>query len=214
VAESWRCLSFPPLAPAAHARHPGRHERTNAARPPPTDQVSLGRVLLWLEESLHDPLSLEDIARRAAMSVRSLGRHFKEQTGATPLQWLLKARVRRAQGLLETTPLSVERVATSAGFGSVAAFRLHFRRVTGTSPQAYRWAFQGRATGERALSLNQENGDRSAARRRLDRQRALGQHASSHDSSRQYRTPSTAPAGAALATPGMPSMSGSMVLTA
>jgi AraC-like DNA-binding protein len=82
------------------------------------------------------------------MSVRSLGRHFKEQTGTTPLQWLLKARVRRAQALLETTPLSIERVASGAGFGSVAAFRQHFHRVAGTSPQAYRRAFQCRGPGQ------------------------------------------------------------------
>ncbi|WP_437317135.1 GlxA family transcriptional regulator [Sorangium sp. So ce385] len=112
--------------------------------PPPTEHVSLSRVLEWLEAHLHDELSLGDIARRAAMSVRSLSRHFKEQTGTTPLQWLLKARVRRAQALLETTPLSIERVASGAGFGSVAAFRQHFHRVAGTSPQAYRRAFQSR----------------------------------------------------------------------
>jgi transcriptional regulator GlxA family with amidase domain len=112
--------------------------------PPPSDPVSLSGVLAWLEENLHDELALDDIARQAAMSVRSLSRHFKDQTGATPLQWLLKARVRRSQTLLETTPLPVERVAASAGFGSVAAFRLHFGRAVGTTPQGYRRAFRGR----------------------------------------------------------------------
>jgi transcriptional regulator GlxA family with amidase domain len=113
--------------------------------PPPADHVSLNHVLQWLEENLDENISLENIARRAAMSIRTLSRHFKEQTGTTPLQWLLKARVRRAQVLLETTPLSIERVSMSAGFGSVAGFRLHFHRVAGTSPQAYRRAFQGRS---------------------------------------------------------------------
>jgi transcriptional regulator GlxA family with amidase domain len=114
--------------------------------PPPTDQVSLNRILDWLEEHLDDQsLSLEVIARRAAMSIRSLGRHFKAQTGTTPLKWLLQARVRRAQVLLETTKLPVEKIAASTGFGSVASLRAHFHRVAGTSPVAFRREFRGRA---------------------------------------------------------------------
>jgi transcriptional regulator GlxA family with amidase domain len=114
--------------------------------PPPPDGSSLAPLLRWLEEHLHDDLALPGIARRAAMSVRSLNRRFREQTGATPLQWLHRARVRRAQLLLETTAHSVERVATNVGFGSVTAFREHFRRVAATSPQAYRRAFRSRPT--------------------------------------------------------------------
>ncbi len=110
--------------------------------PPPPDGSSLAPLLRWLEEHLHDDLALPSIARRAAMSVRSLNRRFREQTGVTPLQWLHRARVRRAQLLLETTAHSVERVATNVGFGSVTAFREHFRRVAATSPQAYRRAFR------------------------------------------------------------------------
>lgn len=110
--------------------------------PPTPDGASLARLLAWLEENLHEELTLEDMARRAALSVRSLNRHFRDQTGTTPLQWLLKARVRRAQLLLETTGHSIERVATKVGFGSATAFRAHFRRVVATSPQAYRRAFR------------------------------------------------------------------------
>ncbi|HMJ16715.1 MAG TPA: helix-turn-helix domain-containing protein [Polyangiaceae bacterium] len=112
--------------------------------PPAADDASLARVLDWLAENLQNEFSVEAIARRAAMSVRNLNRRFKEQTGMTPLQWLLKARVRRAQVLLETTSHSVERIATEVGFGSVNALREHFRRIVLTSPQAYRRAFQSK----------------------------------------------------------------------
>ena len=117
--------------------------------PPAPDGASLAPLLRWLEENTHRELSLDDLARRAALSVRSLNRRFREQTGTTPLQWLLRARVRRAQLLLETTAQSVSRVAADAGFGSVTAFREHFRRVAATSPQAYRRAFRGRRGGVR-----------------------------------------------------------------
>ncbi|MEU5163254.1 helix-turn-helix domain-containing protein [Streptomyces sp. NPDC020875] len=98
-------------------------------------------TLNWMEAHLHQQLTLDDIARRAAMSVRSLNRHFRAQTGTTPLQWLLRARVHRAQELLETTLMPVERIADEVGFGSPAAFRQHFARRAGVSPQAYRAAF-------------------------------------------------------------------------
>lgn len=113
--------------------------------PPAPDDGSLEPLLRWLGENLHHSLTLEAIARRAAMSVRSLNRRFREQTGTTPLQWLLRARVRQSQLLLETTGHSVERVAATVGFGSATSFRDHFRRVVATSPQAYRRAFRGPA---------------------------------------------------------------------
>jgi transcriptional regulator GlxA family with amidase domain len=76
------------------------------------------------------------------MSVRSLNRRFREQTGTTPLQWLIRARVRRAQQLLETTSHSVEHIATHVGFASATALREHFHRMIDTNPAAYRLAFR------------------------------------------------------------------------
>ncbi|WP_156727952.1 GlxA family transcriptional regulator [Streptomyces apocyni] len=105
---------------------------------------TLQPTLHWMESQLHQPLTLEDIARHAAMSVRSLNRHFRAQTGTTPLQWLLRARIHRAQQLLETTDLTVERIADQTGFGAPATLRHHFTRRTGASPQAYRTAFRAR----------------------------------------------------------------------
>jgi transcriptional regulator GlxA family with amidase domain len=118
--------------------------------PPAAADASLTRVLDWLTENVHEEIGVEDIARRAAMSVRSLNRRFKEQVGTTPLKWLLKARVRRAQVLLETTSHSVERIASEVGFGSVTALREHFRRIVRTSPQAYRRSFQSRPQASNA----------------------------------------------------------------
>ncbi|MDR7273691.1 GlxA family transcriptional regulator [Catenuloplanes atrovinosus] len=99
-------------------------------------------LLRWLEEHAHRELTLDDMARRAGMSTRTLNRHFREQLGSTPLQWLLRARIRRAQHLLETTGHPVDRIAGQVGFGSPTAFRERFRRTVGTSPAAYRSAFR------------------------------------------------------------------------
>ncbi|MFJ7074095.1 GlxA family transcriptional regulator [Streptomyces sp. NPDC098781] len=112
---------------------------------PPVPQGSvIEPVLTWIEEHLGQELSLESMAARSGLSERTFSRRFHEQTGTTPLQWLLRARVRRAQYLLETTDDPVERVAHQAGFGSPTAFRERFKRVTGTTPHGYRAAFRGR----------------------------------------------------------------------
>jgi len=109
----------------------------------PPAAPSLQPLLDWLAAHPARSPSLAEMASRAGMSSRTFSRRFLEQTGETPVQWLLGARVRHAQRLLETTGRSVEQVASAAGFGSASAFRTRFARVVGTSPQAYRRAFRG-----------------------------------------------------------------------
>jgi transcriptional regulator GlxA family with amidase domain len=111
--------------------------------PPTPDGASLSALLEWLEGRLHEALTLDDIAKRAGLSVRTLSRRFREQTGTSPLKWLLRARIRQAQSLLETTSCSVEMVASRVGFGSATSLREHFQRLVSTTPQAYRRAFRG-----------------------------------------------------------------------
>ncbi|WP_425145138.1 GlxA family transcriptional regulator [Deinococcus sp.] len=111
--------------------------------PAPASDTSLAPLLLWLEANLGEPLTLGDLARQAGMSERSLSRHFRAQTGTTPLQWILTARIRHAQALLETQSLSAEKVASAVGFESVSAFRDCFYRRVGTTPQRYRQSFAG-----------------------------------------------------------------------
>jgi transcriptional regulator GlxA family with amidase domain len=95
----------------------------------------------WMEQRLHEPLTVNDMARHAGYAPRSFARKFRAETGTTPLQWLIERRVAEAQRLLEGTALGVEEVATRCGFGGAVALRQHFGRVVGTSPTAYRRAF-------------------------------------------------------------------------
>ncbi|QFZ19793.1 GlxA family transcriptional regulator [Saccharothrix syringae] len=110
--------------------------------PPAPRGSELEPLLRWLEDNCARELTLDDVAAEAGTSTRTLNRRFREQTGTTPLQWLLRARVRRAQHLLETTDHPVDRIAAQVGFGSPTAFRDRFKRVAGTSPHAYRAAFR------------------------------------------------------------------------
>lgn len=115
---------------------------------PPQSPSTLQPLLQWMEKRLDRPLTLASLARQAEVSIRTLSRRFSEQLGVTPLQWMLHARVRRAQHALETTDLSIEEVALSAGFSSSTSLREHFARMVGTSPRAYRSSFRRRDATE------------------------------------------------------------------
>lgn len=103
---------------------------------------SLATTLDWMRLNLASDLSIEALARHAAMSTRSLARRFREQTGTTPAKWVNQARIHSAQTLLETTDLSLERVGDAVGFSSPTAFRARFRELKGVSPLVYRRAFR------------------------------------------------------------------------
>lgn len=112
--------------------------------PPAPKGATMEPLLNWLEDNAARDLTLDDIAAHTGMSTRTLNRRFREQTGTTPLQWLLRARIRRAQHLLETTGHAVDRIAAQVGFGSPTAFRDRFKRVVGTTPHSYRATFRSR----------------------------------------------------------------------
>jgi len=103
--------------------------------------TSLAATRSWALERLAQPLTLAVLARHAGMSQRSFMRRFTEETGTTPLQWLVNARLGLARELLETTGHPIDRVAGECGLGTAANLRLHFRRTLGTTPTAYRRTF-------------------------------------------------------------------------
>lgn len=111
------------------------------------EHTTLDAVLAWIEQNAHTELTLADIARRAALSIRTLNRRFQAETGQTPMQWVTGVRVRHAQQLLENTADGVEKIGRQVGFASPANFRDQFRRLTGVAPQTYRSTFRDRLAG-------------------------------------------------------------------
>jgi len=108
---------------------------------PTSGDSALANTREWALRRLAEPLTIPELARHAGMSQRSFMRKFAEETGTTPLQWLLNARVGRVRELLEATDLPIDRIAESCGLGTAANLRLHFRRSLDTTPTAYRRAF-------------------------------------------------------------------------
>lgn len=113
---------------------------------PRTTGVDMAELLAWLDDQLHQPLTVEDMAKHIGYSPRSFGRHFREQVGTSPWQWLTRRRVERSRLLLETSDLPISQIAPRCGFESVVAFRRRFRELVHVSPSDYRRTFRGAPT--------------------------------------------------------------------
>ncbi|MFI7226869.1 GlxA family transcriptional regulator [Nonomuraea angiospora] len=108
---------------------------------PEPSSVGTAPTRAWAMERLGTPLRLDDLAEHAGMSRRTFTRHFRQEVGLSPGQWLTQQRIALARQLLESTDLPVDRIAERAGFGTAASFRQHLQAAVGVSPHAYRRTF-------------------------------------------------------------------------
>lgn len=115
-----------------------RAAAASAALIPVTRNSTLARAVAWMEEHLALPYSLDAVASAAAVSPRTLLRHFQQQLGQSPLDCLHALRCERAQVLLEITLESVPSIAAACGYTDPTAFRRVFARYSGTTPADYR----------------------------------------------------------------------------
>ncbi|MER5220394.1 GlxA family transcriptional regulator [Streptomyces flaveus] len=130
------------------AAHRDGGQRQFVERPvPDVPDESLGPLLAWAQERLGEPLTVADLAARAAVSPATLHRRFRTQLGTTPLAWLTGERVALACRLIERGEERLDVVAARSGLGTAANLRARVRRETGLSPSAYRRRF-GPAAGE------------------------------------------------------------------
>lgn len=130
---------------AALHRPGGQAQLIRRPLPPPGRDDAVAQVCAWAVGRLHEPLTVDAMARQALVSARTLARRFTEETGVTPLRWLLAQRVLEARRLLEATDLPVDEVASRSGLGSADNLRAHLRRDASTTPSGYRASYRGRA---------------------------------------------------------------------
>jgi transcriptional regulator GlxA family with amidase domain len=104
--------------------------------------ATTGPARAWALERLDQDLDLATLARAARMSVRTFTRRFREETGLSPAQWLIRHRVEHARLLLETTDLSVDQVAQRSGFSTSVSLRQHLHAAVGVAPLTYRRTFR------------------------------------------------------------------------
>lgn len=107
------------------------------------DRKRAVRTALWLDAHAHEALDLDAAAREAGLSPYHFLRVFGAALGVTPHQYLVRARLRRAAGLLADDGRSITDVALDVGFGDVSNFVRTFGRAAGVSPRVFRRAARG-----------------------------------------------------------------------
>ncbi|MEU7891099.1 helix-turn-helix domain-containing protein [Microbispora bryophytorum] len=132
------------------AGHRDGGQRQFVERPvPDLPDESLAPVLAWAQEQLDVPLTVSDLAARAAVSPATLHRRFRAQLGTTPLAWLTGERLALACRLIERGESGLDIVARRSGLGTAANLRTLMRREIGLSPSAYRARFGSDTREER-----------------------------------------------------------------
>lgn len=97
----------------------------------------IARVVGYVRDHVHEPLSIDDLARRAGMSRSAFDRRFKEATTFAPLQFIKAMRLNHA-ALRLRQGASVSEAAYSVGYASPSQFSREFRRQFAMPPQAWR----------------------------------------------------------------------------
>lgn len=95
-------------------------------------------TLCYIAENIHRALPLADLARNAAVSPYHFARLFKRETGLSPHEYILRARLDRAKYLLRFTSMPLKEVARCCGFGSACNFSTAFKKGCGVTPRAFR----------------------------------------------------------------------------
>ena len=121
-------------------RRPGGQSQFSALLELGRPDGRFGQLLAWARERLHEPLPVERLADRAAMSPRHFARAFAAETGTTPAKAIERLRLEAARADVEKGSEPIDRVASAAGFGDPERMRRAFIRAFGQPPQALRRA--------------------------------------------------------------------------
>ena len=119
-------------------RRPGGQSQFSALLEMDRPEGRFGGLMSWMRERLHEPLGVERLADRAAMSPRNFARAFAAETGVTPARAVERLRVEAARERIEAGPEPIEIIAQAAGFGEPERMRRAFLRAFGQPPQALR----------------------------------------------------------------------------
>ena len=107
----------------------------------PLSWEALRRVVRFVNDNLDTKLKWNDIAAEIALDPCRFGKRFKQCTGMTPHEYVIRCRLRRAIKLLTRTERSLPEIALDVGCACQSHFTTMFRKCTGTTPGAFRRAF-------------------------------------------------------------------------
>jgi transcriptional regulator GlxA family with amidase domain len=123
-----------------HQRRPGGQSQFSALLDMGGQSGRFAALMDWMRENLDQPLTVEQLADRAAMSPRNFARAFAAETGTTPAKAVERLRLEAARTAVETGRSPIDRVAEAVGFRDPERMRRAFLRAFGQPPQALRRA--------------------------------------------------------------------------
>ena len=100
--------------------------------------LRVGEVISRLERDSARPWRLDELCQIAHMSKSALMVAFRDATGHTPVNFLIRLRLRRAMELLASTSRPITQIAFDAGFSDSNYFARKFHHIVGMRPSAYR----------------------------------------------------------------------------
>ncbi|HYF48777.1 MAG TPA: AraC family transcriptional regulator [Planctomycetota bacterium] len=104
----------------------------------------IAAALTLIRDQHRRAISLEELAKAAHMSVFHFARQFRRKTGFTPMEYVEKLRIARAQELLlGRSDLRLQEIAREVGYDDPAYFSRVFRKRAGVGPREYRNAHRG-----------------------------------------------------------------------
>jgi AraC family transcriptional regulator len=106
----------------------------------------LQQAIDYIHAYLDRDLSLAELAALVQMSPHHFARLFKQSTGFTPHQYVIRTRVERAKQLLKEGKLTIAQIAYSVGFAHQSHLNRHFKRWLGVTPKILLFQYQERAT--------------------------------------------------------------------
>ncbi|MBQ2709185.1 MAG: helix-turn-helix transcriptional regulator [Clostridia bacterium] len=105
---------------------------------PQTDPL-ISRAVEYIDANCHRPIRVAELASLCKLSESHFYSRFHEEVGCSPIEYKLRAAVRRAERLLISDPsMLIEEISLQTGFESTSYFRRVFRKITGMSPSEYR----------------------------------------------------------------------------
>ena len=99
---------------------------------------SLESIIEYMHENMSEPLTLDDFAEQAGLSVSHFSELFRSQTGQSPMAYFIQLRMRFACRLLDLSDKPVKAVAIETGYRDPYYFSRVFKKAMGLSPEKYR----------------------------------------------------------------------------